>query len=140
MTVFDPLLHTTALLALLTPISGLSVYDAEVPKTPPVDVDGRIHPYAVLYAGTATNQRSALSGASTDFRWPFQITVVGGDRQRCAWAAWKVTGALVDKRLTVTGFTTGLITHEAGPGISRDDVEVPPRHYQPLLFSLTSTG
>lgn len=139
-TVFDPILHTSAVLALLQAVAGLNVYDAEVPKTPPLDTDARVHPYAVLYAGTATNARSNLAASSTSYQWPFQVTVVGGDRQRCSWAAWKVTGALVDQRLTVAGFTTGRIIHEPGPGILRDDVETPPRHYQPLQFSLVSTS
>lgn len=139
MTLFDPVAHATAVLALLNAVPGLTVYDGEVPTTPPVDSDGRVHPYAVLYAGTATNTRSTLNGASTVFQWPFQVTVVGGDRQRCSWAAGKVTGALVDQRITVTGFTTGLIGHDPGPDLRRDDVEMPPRHYQPLLFSVTST-
>lgn len=138
-TVFDPVAHTAALLTVLDAIADLNVYDAEVPKTPPLDPDGRAHPYAVVYAGAATNERANLTGNSTTYRWPFQITVVGGDRQRCGWAAKAVTGAIVDLRLTVTGFETGLITHEPGPQMSRDDSPTPPRHYQPLLFSLTST-
>lgn len=136
MTAFDPVAFGAAVITLVDAIAGLNVYDAEVPATPPFDGDGRVHPYAVVYTGAAAADRSAVGGPVSSYDWTFQVTVVGGDRQRCAWAAEHVIAALVDQRLTVTGFVTGRIVHLPGPGISRDDVENPPRHYQPLMFGL----
>jgi len=137
---FDPIAHATAVLTLLQAVTGLNVYDGEVPTSPPTDPDGRVHPYAVLYAGTAPTLRNSLSGTSSESPWTFQVTVAGGDRQRCGWAALKVNGALLDKRLTVAGATTSRIAGVPGPDITRDDEPRPARFYQPLLFSLTSSS
>lgn len=138
-TVFDPVAHATAVLALLNSVTGLTVYDGEVPDTPPADAMGRVNAYAVLYASAAPSQRDAIAGPSTRFPWSFQVTAVGGDRQRCSWAVKAVCGALVDQRLTVAGFTSSPIGQDTGPGMGRDDTVVPPRLFQPLLFSLLAT-
>lgn len=136
---FDPVAFREPVLALLDAIANLTTYDGEVPATPPLDPDGRVHPYAVLYSGPGSNVRNTLDATSTLKPWGFQVTCVGGDPQRTLWAVAAVTGALVDARLTVAGWTSSPIEHIPGPDLARDDVPIPPRHYVPLLFSLVAT-
>lgn len=135
---FDAVEARTEVLARLDVITGLAVYDSEVPETPELDADGRVTPYAVLYPTAGRHDRSNLAATSNAVQWPFQVTVAGGDAQRCLWAAAAVAGALIDVRLDIAGWTCGPITQDPGPGILRDDQPRPPRHYTPLQFRLTA--
>jgi hypothetical protein len=136
---FDPVAFSAAVLALLDGVSGLSVYDGEVPKTPPLSTaDGRVLPYVVLYAGAGTPIRDSLSAASSRFDWGWQITAVGGDRGRCLWAVTQADKALLDKRLTISGWSTSRITREPGTELRLDEDVEPPRTMAPLLYRLVA--
>jgi hypothetical protein len=138
-TSFDPNAFTAAVLTRLGEVSGLTVYDGEVPNTPPVSAeDGRVRPYAVVYPGAGAPVRGSLSGATSEVPWAFQVTAVGGDRSRCLWAVKKVDGVLLDVRLTVTDWSTSRITRDPGPDIRADNDVQPPRFYVPLLYRLTT--
>jgi hypothetical protein len=132
------LLHA-ALLAMLAAIPGLNTYDGEVPATPPRDPDGRVHPYAVLYLSAGDRDESSLAGVQSLAQWSFQVTCVGGDPQRAAWAVDKVIAALLDQRPVMAGISAGRIRldGDAGP-LRRDDDVHPPRHWTPLLFAVTA--
>lgn len=133
--------HKNAVLALIQAVANLNVFDAEVPETPPLDPDGRVHPYAVMWGDIGTRVNSSLALDSADMDWPFQVTCVGGDINRCLWAVDKVCAALVDVSPVVAGRSVWPIRQEAaGPDKPiRDDKVQPPRWYVPLLFRTYST-
>ena len=137
--VFDGVAFAAPILTLLRAVTGLDVYDGEVPAPPTLDPDGGVHPHAVYNPGTAPTLRSSQSGPSTLVPWSFQVTAVGGDRQRCDWAARAVCTALVDVRPTVATWSCSRISQTPGPGMSRDNTEQPARFYWPLTFTLTAT-
>jgi hypothetical protein len=128
-----------AVLDLLDAAPGLNVFDGEVATDPPRDPDGRVHPYAVLYASPGAHLTTALDGLHDLIRWSFQVTAVGGDAQRCAWAVDTALTALLDQRPTVAGAVTARVGLAGDPGPARRDDDVhPPRHWTPLLFELTA--
>jgi hypothetical protein len=138
-TTFDPNAFTAAVLTLLGGVSGLTVYDGLVPKTPPVSAeDGAVLPYAAVYPGAGAPTRGSLSGATSEVPWGFQVTAVGGDRSRCLWAVKKVDAVLLDQRLTVTDWSTSRIVREPGPDMRLDEDVKPPRFWIPLLYQLTA--
>lgn len=127
----------------LQALSGMKAYDGEVPQDdpPPADEDGRVHPYSVLYAGAGRQYTTALCDVPRDFAWSFQVTCVGGDRNRCLWAVMKVRVALTGLRLAVDGAQSGLLVETLDqPLVRRDDDPTPPRHYAPIQYGLDLTG
>jgi hypothetical protein len=131
--------HRDAILAKLQAVANLGVYDVEVPETPPMDADGKVHPYSVLYVGAGNLVRSSLAAVHDHLDLPFQVTCAGGDATRCLWAVDKVRGALIDQRLTVTGRSLGVIRQDGDSGPPRRDDDVtPPRHFTAVLFRLVS--
>lgn len=130
-----------AILARLQAIPNLRTYDGEVPDSPPVDPDGRVHPYAVLYPTAGMRRDSALNTRQDHLDWGFQVTVAGGDAQRATWAVDAVLASLLDHRPAVAGLSTGPIrlAGDLGP-LRRDDEVHPPRHYLPLSLTVTAVS
>lgn len=95
-------------------LPGVDVYDAQVLATPP----GR---YVVLWPDLGTRSADTVEhrSSSTLFRW--QTTCVAPDREMAAWLAETVQDALVDTRLSVDGWSPGLIEHTFGLPPSRDE-------------------
>lgn len=89
-----------ATLALLQAIPHLNVYDTELPADPPLDDDGRVHPYAVFFPGGGHAFGDRLNDAPTDVAWDFRVLFVGGDKTRALWALDKIRAALTGKRPT----------------------------------------
>jgi hypothetical protein len=131
--------HKDAVLALITPIANLTIYDAEVPDTPPAYPDGKVKAYAVLYGGAGQRLTSSLEGSSVDMDWPFQVTCAAGLVNDCLWAVDKVCAALVDVRPVVAGRSTWRISQDMDVGpVQRDEDVHPVRFYVPLMFRLYS--
>lgn len=90
-----------ATLALLQAIPNLNVFDTEKPSDPPLDPDGRVHPYAVFFPGGGHAFGDRLNqDTPTDMSWTCRILIVGGDKTRALWALDKIRGALTGKRPT----------------------------------------
>lgn len=140
MAVAEVLPHYDAVLALLNAIPDMAGYDAEVHPTPPLDPDGRVHPYWVFYSGGGMPVSSSLCGTSNDLVWPFTVVVVGGDQGRVLWGRDRVVAALVDVEPAVVGRVSGRVRldYEVGPPRRVDDVQ-PPRFGMPLLFTLDTS-
>ena len=130
-----------AVFALLDGIANLNAFDGEVPTTPPLDPDGRVHPYAVLYAGPGRASSQTVCATPRDMDVSFQVTAVGGDTSRCLWAVDRIRGTLTGMRLTVDGLEVGQIVETTDPGPARRDDDVQPsRMFVPILYSLTATN
>jgi hypothetical protein len=116
--------------------SGIDVYDGEVPATPPLDPDGRVRAYAVLYASPGRLSASALDGGQRCLLASVQVTCVGGDPVRALGCVDAVREGLVGA-VTVDGVARVIRAREESPGPVRTDPNVwPPRHYAPLEFDL----
>jgi hypothetical protein len=89
-----------ATLALLRAVPNLNVFEAELPGNPPLDPDGRVHPYAVFFPGGGRAFGDRLNDIPTDLRWDFRVLFVGGDGDRALWALDKIRAALTGKRPT----------------------------------------
>jgi hypothetical protein len=90
-----------AVLALLRAVPNLNVFDAELPTDPPLDPDGRVHPYAVFFPGGGNAFGDRINqDLATDMSWSCRVLFVGGDRTRALWALDKVRAALTGKRPT----------------------------------------
>lgn len=86
--------------ALLDAVPGLNLFDTELPKNPPLDPDGRVHPYAVFFPGGGHGFGDRLNDVPTELTWDFRVLFVGGDTTRALWALDKIRGALTGKRPT----------------------------------------
>jgi hypothetical protein len=123
--------------ALLSAITGVNPFDSEVPKTPPLDEDGRVHAYAVLYFSPGRRHANAMDGNQSSVDGSFQVTCVGGDPDRALWCVDKVLTALVGAAVTIDGVVRRVRLREEDPGtVRRDDDVTPVRHYVPLRFQL----
>lgn len=90
-----------AVLALLQAITDINVYDTELPKDPPTDSDGRVHPYAVFFPGGGGAFGDRLNkDLATDMAWNCRILLVGGDKTRALRALDRVRAALTNSRPT----------------------------------------
>jgi hypothetical protein len=90
-----------AVLLLLQAVPHLNVFDSELPADPPLDPDGRVHPYAVLFPGGGHAFGDRINqDQPTDMSWTCRILFVGGDRTRALWALDKIRAALTGKRPT----------------------------------------
>lgn len=120
----------------LDAIANVNTYDAEVPKTPPLDEDGRVHAYAVLYMGPGGWRGTTLGDRPRQLAGSGQVTCVGGDPQRALWCVGRIRAALPGL-VTVGGREYRLRLREGDPGpVRRDDDVTPVRHYVPLEFSI----
>jgi hypothetical protein len=90
-----------AVLALLEAIDDLNVYDGELITNPPLDPDGRVHPYAVFFGGGGNAFGDRLNkDTATDMSWTCRVLFVGGDMTRAIWALDRIRAALTGKRPT----------------------------------------
>jgi hypothetical protein len=117
-------------------IADIDVYDAEMPATPPMDPDGRVRAYAVLYTSPGNLMASALDGGQRCLLGSVQVTCVGGDPSRALGCVDAVRTGLIGS-VTVDGLTRVIRAREEDAGPLRVDPNVwPPRHYAPLEFEL----
>lgn len=89
-----------AVLTLLRAIPLLNVFETELPKDPPLDSDGRAHPYAVFFPGGGKAFGDRLNDIPTDLSWTCRILLVGGDKTRALWALDHVRPVLTGVRPT----------------------------------------
>lgn len=123
--------------ALLDATAGVNTYDAEVPRQPPADPDGRVASYAVLYYSPGRRYASAMDGRQVSLDGTFQVTCVGGNPTRALWCVDQVITQLAGAAVTVDGAPRRIRVVEDDPGtVRRDDDVTPPRHYVPLRFRL----
>ncbi|MCZ4497892.1 MAG: hypothetical protein JWQ74_445 [Marmoricola sp.] len=137
--------------ARLAGVSGLSVYNGEIPGSPPVkmtggvaDPSGRVAPYVVLWPspGTPTREGRDLADTHQDLDWLIQLHVVAGYLEDLIFAVDQVDARLHNWAPTIddVGFN-GLrppAGYDPGPSRRNDSVD-PPRHWQPLQYRLTAT-
>lgn len=122
--------------ARLQTVIDVDVYDAEMPATPPLDTDGRVAAYAVLFTSPGNLSASALDGGQRCLYGSVQVTCVGGDPSRALGCVDAVRAALPGY-VTVDGLARVIRAKEEDPGPLRTDPNVwPPRHYAPLEFDL----
>lgn len=122
--------------ARLDALTGFDAYDAEVPATPPLDPDGRVRAYAVLYAGPGELYASALDGGQRCLLGSVQVTCVGGDPSRALGCVDAVRTGLTGT-VTVDGATRVIRAKEQDTGPLRvDQATGAPRYYAPLEFDL----
>jgi hypothetical protein len=116
--------------------AGVDVYDSEVSASPPMDPDGRVRAYAVLYASAGNLMASALDGGQRCLLGSFQVTCVGGDTSRALGCVDAVRASLPGV-VTVDGVARVIRAKEEDVGPLRTDMNVLPwRHYAPLEFDL----
>jgi hypothetical protein len=130
--------------AVVTALTGLTVYDGEVDPAPPVMSDGsnRVRPYAVVYGSSGTPHPEDFNpGLLADLDWTVQVTVAGGYQPDTLQAVHAVRLLLQGVQLVVAGVACGPLTQVNDPGpIRRDDDEVPPRFYMPLQYQLLAAS
>lgn len=90
--------YSTATYELLQSIEHLNVFDTEVPKDPPLDPDGRVHPYAVYFPGGGTAFGDRLNDIPTDVDWSCRILIVAGDMTRAVAALDRIRAKLTGAR------------------------------------------
>jgi hypothetical protein len=116
--------------------TGIDVYDSEMPATPPLDPDGRVRAYAVLYTSPGNLHSTSLDGGQRSLLGSVQVTCVGGDTTRALGCVDAVRSGLTGT-VTVDGVTRVIRAREEDTGPLRTDPAVwPPRHYAPLEFEL----
>lgn len=122
---------------LIDAMTGVNAYDGEVPATPPLDEDGRVASYAVLFFSPGRRHANAFDAAQRSIEGSFQVTCVGGDPTRALWCVDQVFGALLGAWVSVDGVNRQIRSREDDPGPVREDKNVTPtRHYVPLQFLL----
>lgn len=118
---------------------ALNLFRGKV-DAPPLDEDGAVHAYAVLYESPGRRSGSRVGSTRDRLDSTFQITCAAGDVERCLWAIDKVTKTLTGQLLEVPGRTkkTRIFEDEANAfrNIIEDTDVSPSRFYVPLLFNL----
>lgn len=108
--------------------------------SPPLDADGTVHAYAVLYESPGRRSGSRVGAVRDQFDGTFQVTCVGGDAVRCLWCVDQVVAALTGLQLTVPNRTRKVRIVEDESNASRNvltDEDVSPvRFFVPLLFNI----
>lgn len=127
---------------LLSAVPNLNTWRGEIldaagqPTNPPVDPDGRVHPYAVAYFGGGQALGNRIAALPSRVSWSFQVTCVGGDDIRCMWAVDTVRAALSFKRVANT-----VIRESTDPGpIRRSDDIQPSICWVPVMFTVNAAG
>lgn len=111
--------HRNAVLALLTGVPGLTVYDGIVPNVPAL-------PYAVLWTSAPLRWSDRMCGVQGNAREMFATTAVGTTADQVGWVQEKIHAALVDVRVTVTGRSCERIQHVESAAMDIDyDVRPP---------------
>lgn len=134
---------TEAALTKLELITGLTVYEGEVPSDPPrtAGPGSPVARYAVLYMGPGQVPASDryANHASTDLDVTFWVTCVAGDPRSANWVASQVRSKLTGLR--ILGVNSGRLREVTDPGPVRLDKEVPGdlRWFSPLQYRLATT-
>lgn len=118
------------------PFRGDLVDDDGNRVDPPLDSDGRVHPYLVVYfgGGHATSLRAA--GSRDKLAWTCYVSCVGGDDNGATWCSDRVREALTGLR--VAG---GILIELGEPNPpERSDSVQPPRFITRLIYRLNVTG
>lgn len=126
--------HADAVLSLLRAVSGLTVYDGQVPSQPAL-------PYVVVYfdAGPPNQELASLDDLSSERDWSFQVTSVGGTREQAQWAVEGAFAGLYGVRPSVAGRSCGRIRHVGSQPARRDDDVTPPLMYATDQWRFLST-
>lgn len=120
----------------LQTITTITTYpDGVVPARPAADANGRVYPYAVLYAGAGARPDEAVAvdaAPGPELTWTCQVTVAAGTTGWCLGAAALVRGALDRARIL-----PGVLLTETPTGqvVQPDPDTTPTRWYVPLLFT-----
>lgn len=112
----------------------VNLYRGNVTATVPLDGDGSVHAYAVLYAGAgAIPAARRVGGRPRNLGWSFQVSCVGGDDTRLLWCVDQIRGRLTGQKVG------GAVVREVGdPGPLREDTSITPyRYFLPLDFGLS---
>ena len=96
---------------------GVTVHTGGAPDDP-------TFPYVALYSDAGRGLRTALGGSTDHYVHTFQTTCVGVTHEQATWLAEKVQSALSGQRLTVSGWSTGLVDHIMA-GIGGRDYDAP---------------
>jgi hypothetical protein len=134
---------TEATLTKLKQITGLTVYEGDVPADPPrtAGAGSPVAHYAVLYIGpgqVSASDRYA-NHASTDLGVTLWVTCVSGTPRGANWVTTQVRSKLTGSR--ILGPQHGRLTEVTDPGPVRLDKEVPGdlRWFSPLQYRLATT-
>jgi hypothetical protein len=86
---------------LLQAIEHLNTFIDDLPGDPPLDDDGRVHPYCVFYPGRGKAFGDRLNqDTPTVATWTCRILFVGGDNKRAQWALARIRAALTGRLLS----------------------------------------
>lgn len=138
----DVALVANPIWALIDAVPNVNTYDGEIvnarrePITPPLDDDGRVHAYAVFYASSGLARAITLDADPDVLDFSFQVTCVGGDRERALWCVTQIRKALTGVWVTVAGQQLQ-IREDVSGAVRPDNNTTPPRHFAPLQFVLT---
>lgn len=118
---------------------ALTLFRGKV-DAPPLDDDGTVHAYAVLYESPGRRTGSRLGSLRDRLEWSFQVTCAAGDVERCLWAIDKVTRTLTGQQLEVPGRTgkPRIVEDETNwtRYVTEEPDVTPSRFFVPLLFNL----
>ena len=108
---------------------------------PPLQEDGTVEGYAVLYSSPGLRSGSRLGATRDRFDGTFQITCVGADDEACLWVVDEVTGRVTGKQIATgpDGSRKRRIVEDLANqsrSVIRDESVQPPRFYVPLLFRI----
>ena len=142
MTVTSLTLHDVVWARMET-VTEVPVFDDEFPATPPLDPDGRVAAYAVLYASAGRLHSTTLDGGERSLHGAFQVNCFGGDTPRALGCVDTIRAALIGA-VTVDGVTRVIRARDEDPGPPLTDPNhLPPRLYVPLesraLRTVTAT-
>ncbi len=107
--------HVTAVLALISADTNVTVYDGRVPNEPTL-------PYVVVRTDTGRRERSALPASSDRLTLRIWATSVGLTRTSAQVVSERVTAALLDVRPTVASRSCFPITSVNSQPARVDDV------------------
>lgn len=135
-------LHDAVLARLRAALPAVTVYDGDVPSTPPRDDAGRVYGYAAVWATGPRRHpdRPFQRGADDGLTWTTYINAAAGTQ---AWALATATAV----RIALDGYmpddSAGPLREPDGtPGavtVRLDRDTNPPRYYVPLEFTTATT-
>ncbi len=114
--------HHNAVLALLSGVPNLTLYDGIVPGPD----EGLSYPYAVLWASAPLRWSDRMCGEQGNARELFSTTAVGFTADQVGWVQEKIHAALVDVRAVITGRSCERIKHVESAPTDIDYDERPP--------------